>query len=186
MPAAKKTTAKKAPAKTTANPVDEQGELRDSKGRFVKGHKPTAGFHTHPENRNDGRWDSSQSISFWYNKFLAMTDAEIKTWLDKTPASERTKAQRIAYSRVKDASKENTRLALDNTREIVDRTEGKAPQVVTNITRRSPLDDKDFTKEELMAIAFSASKYTPHEINYEADDAEGSQNADETSEDAED
>lgn len=139
--------------------------LRDEKGHFKKGGKPVAGFDAHPENIGSGRWDAMNSISFWYNKFNSMTDDEFTTWRDKTPPNERTQAQKIAYSRVKAALKSD-RLGLDNTREITDRTEGKAPQVVTNNIRRSPLDGLNLTKEDLMAIAFG-SHNTNDEINYD-------------------
>lgn len=147
MATTKKQAATSDSTKTSANQVEEK---RDSKGRFAVGHVPTTGFHTNPERANtSGRWDSSNSISFWYNKFLGMTDADFKTWRDKTPASERTQAQKMAYSRFLDAQK-NNRLALDTTKEITDRTEGKAPQVVINTDRESPLERLGFTKEDVL------------------------------------
>lgn len=163
---------------------DKGSIVRDESGRFAGG-TPPAGFNKHPENIGSGRWDARHSISFWYNKFNGMTDAEFQRWRDTTPPEERTQAQKIAYSRVKAAAKSD-RLGLDNTKEITDRTEGKAPQVVTQITRQSPLDDLKLSKEELMAIAFgapldppepeTADENTNDEIIEDAVDDQGSQN----------
>lgn len=183
--ATKKTTKpvkKQAPKKADSKQLEDLGEKRDKKGRFAKGSKPVAGFNAHPENIASGRWDASNSISYWYNKFNAMTDDQFNTWRDKTPPEQRTQAQKTAYIRVKSAQKSD-RLGLDNTREITDRTEGKAPQVVTNNIRRSPLDDLNLSRADLLAIAYGTNHITD-DINYDDEKQKGSRNADETTEDA--
>ena len=97
----------------------KQTELqRDEKGRITGG-TPPAGFNVNPQNRSNGRWKAEDSISYNYNKFLAMSEEEFAEYVPKT------KAQRIAYNRIK-ASEDS----LNDTKEITDRTEGKAQQMV--------------------------------------------------------
>ncbi|ATW62211.1 hypothetical protein CQ476_10 [TM7 phage DolZOral124_53_65] len=79
------------------------------------------GFGDNPQNRSDGRWNSEESISFWYNKLGRMSEEEFKKF---RPANMN---QRIARYRLKCAAKED-KLALDNTIEVTDRTEGKPKQ----------------------------------------------------------
>ena len=97
----------------------KQTELqRDEKGRITGG-TPPAGFNVNPQNRSNGRWKAEDSISYNYNKFLAMSEEEFADYVPQT------KAQRIAYNRIK-ASEDS----LNDTKEITDRTEGKAQQMV--------------------------------------------------------
>lgn len=81
------------------------------------------GFGDNPQNRNNGTWDSTQSISFQYNKLIRMTVEEIKTWLTDNPDDVRTMAQELAYNAVLKARKE-----LKYLTEVTDRTEGRAKQ----------------------------------------------------------
>lgn len=103
--------------------TNQTGLLRDEKGRIIGG-KPPAGFDTHPENRSDGGWKKENTISYQYKRFLNMTPDELKAFND-TPSSERTVAMDIAYSQVLASRK-----SLPHTKEITDRTEGKASQAV--------------------------------------------------------
>lgn len=96
---------------------------RDENGRFTAGNTPSEGFHTHPERRNDGKWDKDESISYWYNKLLR-TPIE-----DSDNFKPATNAQRIAYARIVEACGTGE-LALKATKEITDRTEGKPRQVI--------------------------------------------------------
>lgn len=96
----------------------QTAQQRDEKGRITGG-PPPAGFNVHPENISSGRWKKENSISYNYHLFLAMPDLEFEQYIPKT------KAQRIAYNRVKEAE-EN----LNDTKEITDRTEGKASQSI--------------------------------------------------------
>ena len=97
----------------------KQTELqRDEKGRITGG-TPPAGFNVNPQNRSNGRWKAEDSISYNYNKFLAMSEEEFAEYVPQN------KAQRIAYNRIK-ASEDS----LNDTKEITDRTEGKAQQMV--------------------------------------------------------
>ena len=97
----------------------KQTELqRDEKGRITGG-TPPAGFNVNPQNRSNGRWKAEDSISYNYNKFLAMSEEEFAEYVPQN------KAQRIAYNRIK-ASEDS----LNDTKEITDRTEGKAQQIV--------------------------------------------------------
>lgn len=79
------------------------------------------GFGDNPQNRSSGHWDKEQSISYWYNKILRMTDEEFAEW---QPAN---KAQRIALKRIITAEG-GDELALKTTKEITDRTEGRPKQ----------------------------------------------------------
>ena len=96
----------------------QMAQTRDEKGRITGG-TPPAGFNVNPQNRSNGRWEPENSISYNYNKFLAMSEEEFAEFIPKT------KAQRIAYNRIKDAES-----SLNDTKEITDRIEGKAPQSV--------------------------------------------------------
>ena len=96
----------------------QMAQTRDEKGRITGG-VPPAGFNVNPENRSNGRWKAEDSISYNYNKFLAMSEEEFAEYTPKT------KAQRIAYNRIKDAED-----SLNDTKEITDRIEGKAPQSI--------------------------------------------------------
>lgn len=79
------------------------------------------GFGDNPQNRSSGHWDKEESISYWYNKLLRMTDEEYEAWQPKN------RAQRIAHQRIVVASG-GDELALKNTKEITDRTEGRPKQ----------------------------------------------------------
>lgn len=102
----------------------QQSELkRNEKGHFAGG-TPPAGFNKHPENISPGGWKKENTISYQYNRFLNMTPEQLKDY-SKTPDNERTVAMDIAYSRVLASRK-----SLMDTKEITDRTEGKAPQAI--------------------------------------------------------
>lgn len=96
----------------------QMGQQRDEKGRIIGG-PPPAGFNVNPQNRSNGRWRKEDSISYNYNLFLAMDELEFAEYVPKT------KAQRIAYNRVKEAES-----SLNDVKEITDRVEGKAQQTV--------------------------------------------------------
>lgn len=82
------------------------------------------GFGDNPGNRNPGGWKPENTISYQYRRFMNMTPTELKDFA-KTPDSERTVAMDIAYSQVLASRK-----SLPHTKEITDRTEGKAPQAI--------------------------------------------------------
>lgn len=120
----------------------QEEQRRDEKGRIIGG-TPPVGFHTNPERRSDGRWKKEDSISYNYNLFLAMNELEFN---DYTPT---TKAQRIAYNRVK-ASEDN----LNDAKEITDRTEGKAPQSIDMTSKGESINPyAALTTEELRKLA---------------------------------
>ena len=77
------------------------------------------GFGDNPQNRNPGGWKKEESISYQYNRLGRMTDEEFAEYIPKT------KFERIAYNRIKDAED-----SLNDTKEVTDRTEGKAPQSI--------------------------------------------------------
>lgn len=100
----------------------EQTELkRDAKGRIIGG-TPPAGFNKHPENISPGGWNKEESISYQYNRIGRMSDEELASFIPKN------QFQKIALARVKSARDE--KFGLHDTKEITDRTEGKAPQSI--------------------------------------------------------
>lgn len=80
------------------------------------------GFGDHPENRNPGGWDKTQSISYQYNRIGRMSDQELADFVPEN------QFQKIALARVKAAR--DQKYGLPDSKEITDRTEGKAPQYV--------------------------------------------------------
>ena len=82
------------------------------------------GFGDNPQNRNPGGWNKENTISYQYRRFLNMTPEELEEWA-KTPKSERTVAMDLAYKRILEG-----RTSLADIKEITDRTEGKAVQLV--------------------------------------------------------
>lgn len=120
----------------------QTGLTRDKRGRITGG-TPPAGFNKRPENRSDGRWKKEDSISYNYNLFLAMDEVEFDEFAPKT------KAQRIAYNRVKEAAH-----SLYDVKEITDRTEGKAPQSVDVTTAGESINPyAGLTTDELRRLA---------------------------------
>lgn len=103
----------------------QAGDAREKNGQFAPGHSGNpegkGGFGDNPENRSSGHWDKEESISYWYNKILRMTDDEYDAF---KPAN---RAQRIALKRVVTAEG-GDELALKTTKEITDRTEGRPKQ----------------------------------------------------------
>lgn len=79
------------------------------------------GFGDNPENRNPGGWKKEDSISYQYNKIMRLSYDEMLEYKPETVA------QQIALQRIKTAIKPE---GLHDTKEITDRTEGKAPQSV--------------------------------------------------------
>ena len=80
------------------------------------------GFGDNPQNRNPGGWDKTGSISYQYNLLMRLTPEELKEYEPKTVAQE------IALARIKAAK--NGDKGLNDTKEVTDRTEGRAPQSV--------------------------------------------------------
>lgn len=106
------------------NDTKQTKPLLDERGKFAKGNTPPAGFNVHPENRSDGGWKKENTISYQYKRFLSMTPEQLKAFAN-VPNNERTVAMDIAYSQVI-----KSRASLNHTKEITDRTEGKAPQSI--------------------------------------------------------
>lgn len=113
------------------------------------------GFGDNPENRSDGRWSKDTSITYWYNAILRMTDDEYDNFIPTT------RAQRLAMRRIESALGTDE-LALKNTKEITDRTEGKPKQDIDmNIESESaiplikgfviPTLPEDFIERDIIA-----------------------------------
>ena len=85
------------------------------------------GFAENPQNRNPGGWKSEDSISHQYKKLIRMTYKEVQKWLEEREEKGLTLAEEIAYNNVLKA-----RDILDYTKEVTDRTEGKAPQTIVH------------------------------------------------------
>lgn len=99
---------------------------RTADGKLVKGAKlnPTGkgGFQERPQDRSDGRWDKESSISYQYQKLMRLSPKDLATFKPETVAQE------IALARIKAAKRQDS--GLPDTKEISDRTEGKAPQAI--------------------------------------------------------
>lgn len=102
---------------TTEQATTEKDMNRNPEGK--------GGFGDNPQNRNPGGWDKTKSISYQYNKMLRMTDDEWAELSMRINSGDTFQAERIAFNRINDADKD-----LMATKEITDRTEGKAPQFI--------------------------------------------------------
>ena len=103
------------------------------------------GFGDHPENRNPGGWNKEESISYQYNRLMRLSPEEFSSF---KPA---TIAQQIALQRIKTAI---TNVGLLDTKEITDRTEGKAPQKLDISNPDGTLNPYNaLTAEELRKLA---------------------------------
>ena len=100
------------------------------------------GFGDNPQNRNPGGWKKEESISYQYNRLGRMTDEEFASYVPQT------KFERIAYNRIKDAES-----SLNDTKEITDRVEGKAPQSVDMTSNGESVNPfNGLTTEELRKL----------------------------------
>lgn len=80
------------------------------------------GFKERPQDISPGGWRKEDTISYQYNYLMRMAPDELYTFKPKTVA------QDIALARVRAAR--DARLGLGDTKEITDRTEGKAAQAI--------------------------------------------------------
>ena len=71
--------------------------------------------------QSPGGWKKEESISYQYKKLMRMTPEEFNDFVPNTVA------EKVALQRLKNAIKEE---GLYETKEITDRTEGKAPQFI--------------------------------------------------------
>ena len=107
------------------------------------------GFGDNPQNRNPGGWKKENTISYQYRRYMAMSKQEFEEAADEEGM---TIAMEIAYKRVKEANKGVTGLA--DTKEVTDRTEGKAPQKIDITTNDESLNlFGNLSVEELKRIA---------------------------------
>jgi hypothetical protein len=83
------------------------------------------GFKDNPQNRNNGTWNSEDSISFQYKKLIRMPVNDFKNWLQDYPEKDRTVAQELAYNAVVKARKDLKYLI-----ELTNRTEGTSKQSI--------------------------------------------------------
>ena len=88
---------------------------------FAPNPKGVGGFGDNPQNRSNGKWKKENSISYQYNRLLAMTDEEYKEFKPKT------NAEKIANRRIQRALRDDDS-SLGETKEITDRTEGRPKQ----------------------------------------------------------
>lgn len=146
----KKTTPESKTTKQAVKPRKKRGGNINGKVTNPKGR---GGFGDNPQNRNDGRWSAEHSISHQYNRFIRMTALEFRTWRETTPDTERTMAMEIAFEQVwnaRNSRKDHDKLA--STKEISDRTEGKAP-VVANINVSDNEAINNLSVDELRQLA---------------------------------
>lgn len=84
------------------------------------------GFKEHPENRADGKWDSTMTFKWQYPFFCNMDIKKFQTWLTDNP--QHTVIQEIAWLAVAKSRKEHRYLL-----EVANRTEGM-PRQSTDLT----------------------------------------------------
>ena len=98
---------------------------RKSTGAWLPGAVPNptgkGGFGDNPQNRSNGKWKKENSISYQYNRLLAMTEEEYNAFKPVT------NAEKIARRRIERAIRDDDE-SLKETKEITDRTEGRAKQ----------------------------------------------------------
>jgi len=104
------------------------------------------GFQERPQDRNNGRWNKDESISYQYNKLLRMSPGQLFSFQPETVA------QQIAHQRLMNAMSED---GLNDTKEVTDRTEGKAPQSIDVTTDGDKITDpySALSVEELRKLA---------------------------------
>lgn len=85
------------------------------------------GFGDHPEHRNPGGWKKEDSISYQYQKLIRMKPEDLQAFEPQTVAQQIAKQRVLEMLRDNDESKGR---ALDVTKEVTDRIEGKAPQFI--------------------------------------------------------
>lgn len=79
------------------------------------------GFGDNPQNRNPGGWNKEESISYQYNKLMRLSPEDLQEFKPETVA------QAIALKRLTMAI---TNDGLGDTKEVTDRTEGRAAQSI--------------------------------------------------------
>lgn len=142
---------------TASKQVQKKGKLPPRKKQKDQryNHNPTGkgGFGERPEDIHSGHWSSRNTVSYQYNRFMAMTTADFKNWRTRTPESQRTMAEEIAYSQVLNArNSHNEQASLACAKEITDRTEGKAP-VTARVFSTENEAIAELTIDELRALA---------------------------------
>lgn len=109
------------------------------------------GFIDNPQNRNPGGWDKTQSISYQYNRLMRMEPDELDEFVPETVA------QKVAKQRITEMMEDNNETkggALQVTKEVTDRVEGKAPQTVDISNPDGSLNPyNSLTTEELRKLA---------------------------------
>lgn len=109
------------------------------------------GFQERPEDRSDGRWKKEDSISYQYNKLLRMPLDELEGFIPQTAA------QSVAKQRIKEMLEDNNETkggALQVTKEVTDRIEGKAAQPIDFTNPDGSLNPyAKLTPEELRKLA---------------------------------
>lgn len=105
------------------------------------------GFGDHPEHRSPGGWDKTKTISYQYNRIIRMTGDEFAAF-QMNVKENGTLAEQIALQRVTEALTD-----LATTKEITDRTEGKAPQSIKLDADVNTRPLSGFTEEQLRKLA---------------------------------
>ena len=145
----KKPVQKRKPVKK--NPTTKQvgSQTRDPKTGRITGGVPPVGFHTHPEKRNDGRWQYSNSYSYWLSKLERMSFKELKAFRKQYNDDEMTVAMMLAWEHTNKAMGD-----LGFAKERSDRTVGKAVQAIDHTTDGESLNQyKALDADELRKLA---------------------------------
>ncbi|PIR43381.1 hypothetical protein COV24_02970 [candidate division WWE3 bacterium CG10_big_fil_rev_8_21_14_0_10_32_10] len=108
---------------------DQDGENRSSDGTFATGNNanPTGigGWEKGQSGNPGGRPKNEQRIAYWLQFFKNLTFKEFKEYFKYKSEDEIYVAGVLAYERIRRAKED-----LKEFKEVVDRTEGKAPQTL--------------------------------------------------------
>jgi len=123
-------------------PATEQAEIKKL-AKELGTNNPTGigGFQDHPELINvGGRKKNVKRVSWWYDVFGQMRAEDVKTWNNSKPITvtladgeEISKEWKCGFSEVAYNTFIRARSSLKDTKEVTDRTEGKAPQEIKHV-----------------------------------------------------
>ena len=115
--------------------------------KFNRNPEGHGGFKENPQNRSNGRWDKTNSISYWMQYYLQLTVAEFRNYEKNKPEERRTMSESIAYARV-----HNARRSLKDAIEVTNRTSGYPRQSSELIVEDDSLYFHNLSDEELYEI----------------------------------
>lgn len=132
----------------------QEGQTRDEKGRITGG-IPPVGFHTNPERISPGGWSKETSMPYLINKFGRMSDEEVEEYIESKGGKKKlSQFEKAAITRTRNTTLSSEQ-GLRESKEVMDRTNGKAPQSIDLTTGGEKMNNPyaGLTIEELRKIA---------------------------------